>query len=191
MTSAAPSRRIAAGKRRPRLRQGRATEATANPRRRGHGKDECPALIPRRISSEKTLSAGPEVLGWNSLGPEEEGSLLGEIERLPFREFQFQGFIGKRRTVSFGWRYDFNGGGLSKTEDLPEFLVFIRARAEAFAGIAPGNFQQVLITEYGPGAGIGWHKDRSVFGEVLGISLLSSCAFRLRRKAGSSGSATS
>ena len=120
------------------------------------------------------------------LGPEEEGSLLREVERLPFREFQFQGFIGKRRTVSFGWRYDFNGGGLSKTEDMPEFLVFIRARAEAFAGIAPGNFQQVLITEYGPGAGIGWHKDRSVFGEVLGISLLSSCAFRLRRKAGGS-----
>jgi alkylated DNA repair dioxygenase AlkB len=67
---------------------------------------------------------------------------------------------------------------------MPEFLVFIRARAEAFAGIAPRDFQQVLITEYGPGAGIGWHKDRSVFGEVLGISLLSSSTFRLRRKAG-------
>jgi alkylated DNA repair dioxygenase AlkB len=40
----------------------------------------------------------------------------------------------------------------------------------------------VLLTEYGPGAGIGWHKDRSVFGEVVGISLLSPCVFRLRRK---------
>ena len=45
---------------------------------------------------------------------------------------------------------------------------------------------QVLITEYGPGAGIGWHKDRCIFGDLLGISLLSSCTFRLRRKAGNS-----
>ncbi|WP_354081155.1 alpha-ketoglutarate-dependent dioxygenase AlkB [Bradyrhizobium sp. S3.5.5] len=32
------------------------------------------------------------------------------------------------------------------------------------------------------GAGIGWHKDRPVFGDVAGISLLSSCTFRLRRR---------
>ena len=49
---------------------------------------------------------------------------------------------------------------------------------KAFAGIAPGSFQQVLVTEYAPGAGIGWHKDRSVFGDVAGISLLSACTFR-------------
>lgn len=120
------------------------------------------------------------------VGPEEERSLLRQIERLPFREFEFHGFTGKRRTVSFGWRYDFNGGGLTKVEDMPEFLAFIRARAEALAGIAQGQFQQVLVTEYGPGAGIGWHKDRPVFGDVLGISLLSSCTFRLRRKGGNS-----
>jgi len=41
-----------------------------------------------------------------------------------------------------------------------------------------------LLTEYEPGASIGWHKDRSLFGEVVGISLLSSCILRLRRKAG-------
>ena len=35
-----------------------------------------------------------------------------------------------------------------------------------------------------PGAAIGWHRDRSVFGDVVGISLLSSCTFRLRRKQG-------
>ena len=34
------------------------------------------------------------------------------------------------------------------------------------------------------GAAIGWHKDRSVFGDVVGISLLSSCTFRLRLKKG-------
>jgi alkylated DNA repair dioxygenase AlkB len=38
------------------------------------------------------------------------------------------------------------------------------------------------VTEYAPGAGIGWHKDRSVFGDVVGISLLSPCSFRLRKR---------
>ena len=114
----------------------------------------------------------------------DERSLLGEVEALPFREFQFHGFVGKRRVVSFGWRYDFNGGGLSKTEDMPDFLLPIRQRAAAFAQIRADDLQQVLITEYGPGAAIGWHRDRSVFGDVIGISLLSSCIFRLRRKEG-------
>jgi alkylated DNA repair dioxygenase AlkB len=115
------------------------------------------------------------------LSQEEEQFLLQLIVPLPFREFEFQRFTGKRRIVSFGWRYDFNGGGLTKAEDMPEFLSGLRARAETFAGIAPGALQQVLITEYTPGAAIGWHKDRSVFGDVVGISLLSSCTFRLRR----------
>jgi alkylated DNA repair dioxygenase AlkB len=41
-----------------------------------------------------------------------------------------------------------------------------------------------LVTEYSPGAAIGWHRDKAEFGDVIGISLLSSCLFRLRRKAG-------
>ena len=116
----------------------------------------------------------------------EEHSLLEHIRVLPFREFEFHGFTGKRRTVSFGWRYDFNGGGLTKTEDMPDFLSGIRARAERFATMESQELQQVLITEYSPGAAIGWHKDRSVFGDVVGISLLSACTFRLRRNAGKS-----
>ena len=40
------------------------------------------------------------------------------------------------------------------------------------------------MTEYSPGAGIGWHKDRSVFGDVVGLSLLSPCTFRLRKRTG-------
>ena len=43
---------------------------------------------------------------------------------------------------------------------------------------------KVLVTEYSPGAGIGWHKDRPEFEEVIGVSLLSPCLFRLRQKRG-------
>jgi alkylated DNA repair dioxygenase AlkB len=118
------------------------------------------------------------------LSDEEEQDLVHSIKDLPFREFEFYGFTGKRRVVSFGWRYEFNGGGLMKTDDIPQFLGMYKARAERFATTAPGALQQVLITEYGPGAAIGWHKDRPVFGDVVGISLLSPCNFRLRLKSG-------
>jgi alkylated DNA repair dioxygenase AlkB len=86
--------------------------------------------------------------------------------------------------VSFGRRYDFNEGGLKGAEEMPAFLLPVRDAAARAFGLEPSNFQQVLLTEYEPGATIGWHKDRSVFGDVIGISLLSSCTFRFRRKAG-------
>jgi len=118
--------------------------------------------------------------------PEEEATLLQQVRELPFKEFEFQGFIGKRRTVSFGWRYDFNERALQKADDILPFLYSLRDRAGAFAGLPASQFQQVLVTEYGPGASIGWHRDKAVFGDVIGISLLSSCRFRFRRKAGTS-----
>ena len=119
------------------------------------------------------------------IAPESEDALLQQLPSLPFKEFEFHGFQGKRRVVWFGWRYDFNGGGLRQTEtELPSFLAPVRAEVAAFAHVKPADLQQVLVTEYRPGAAIGWHKDRSIFGIVIGISLLSPCRFRLRRKSG-------
>jgi alkylated DNA repair dioxygenase AlkB len=118
------------------------------------------------------------------ISPDEERALVERLPALPFRAFEFQGFLGKRRVVSFGWRYDFNLMKVEKTDDMPAFLLPLRERAARFAGLEPAALQHVLLTEYGPGAAIGWHKDRSVFGEVIGISLLAPCLFRLRRKAG-------
>jgi alkylated DNA repair dioxygenase AlkB len=103
---------------------------------------------------------------------------------LPFKEFEFHGFLGKRRTVSFGWHYDFNGGGLKQAGEFPEFLVSLRQRAAEFAALEPSALEHALLIEYRPGAGIGWHRDRPQFGDVIGISLLAPCTLRLRRKAG-------
>lgn len=113
-----------------------------------------------------------------------ERELLDLIRLLPFREFEFQGYLGKRRVVSYGWRYDFNEKTLRRADDMPAFLRSLREVAAAFAEVAPEDLQQALVTEYGPGAGIGWHRDKAMFGDVIGISLLSPCVFRLRRKAG-------
>jgi alkylated DNA repair dioxygenase AlkB len=115
---------------------------------------------------------------------EEEAALLDQIRALPFRDFEFHGYLGKRRVVSFGWQYEFNGRGLVKANDFPPFLLSLRATAARFAEMDAERLQHVLVTEYGAGAGIGWHRDKAVFGEVVGISLLASCTFRLRRKAG-------
>jgi|ERR1051325_8245578 alkylated DNA repair dioxygenase AlkB len=113
---------------------------------------------------------------------DEEAALVARVRELPFREFDFHGFKGKRRTVSFGWKYDFSGQALQKADDLPDFLLSLRARAASFAGVEPAALEHVLVTEYSPGAGIGWHRDKNVFGQVVGISLLSPCVLRFRRK---------
>jgi alkylated DNA repair dioxygenase AlkB len=114
----------------------------------------------------------------------EEAALLQAIPSLPFKEFEFHGFVGKRRVVSFGWHYDFSGVGLTQAGDLPDFLLPVRENAARFAGIAPAALEHALLLDYPPGAAIGWHKDRPAFGDVIGISLLAPCTFRLRRKTG-------
>jgi len=116
--------------------------------------------------------------------PAEERALVGRIAGLPFRAFEFHGHLGKRRVVSFGWRYDFGAGGLQPAAPIPDFLLPLRARAAAVAGLDPDAFAHVLATEYAAGAGIGWHRDRPEFGVVAGVSLLSPCVIRLRRKDG-------
>jgi alkylated DNA repair dioxygenase AlkB len=73
-----------------------------------------------------------------------------------------------------------------KTNAVLPFLLPLRERAAAFAGLAPDRLQHVLITEYRPGAAIGWHRDRANFGDVIGVSLVSPCTFRMRRRCGTS-----
>jgi alkylated DNA repair dioxygenase AlkB len=114
----------------------------------------------------------------------EEHDLVERLADLPFKEFEFQGYRGKRRVLSYGWQYDFNRMELQRTEDMPAFLLPLRERAARLAGLEASEFQHVLLTEYAAGAGIGWHKDKPMFAEVAGISLGSPCVFRFRRKAG-------
>jgi alkylated DNA repair dioxygenase AlkB len=118
------------------------------------------------------------------LSTKEEGDLAAWLATLPFQAFQFRGFEGKRRVVSFGWQYDFTRSHLVKADDMPAELLPVRARAAAFVDVAPEDLQQCLLNEYLPGAPIGWHRDRPMFEKVVGISLLAPCNFRLRRRVG-------
>jgi alkylated DNA repair dioxygenase AlkB len=136
------------------------------------------------ISSRKTGPDFPEGFRYRPelIGPADEDRIIVRVRELPFRDFELHGYTGKRRVVSFGWHYDFSGRRLQKADDIPHYLLALRETAAAFAGMEPEELQHVLVTEYGPDAGIGWHRDKAVFGEVVGISLLSPCVFRMRRK---------
>jgi alkylated DNA repair dioxygenase AlkB len=128
----------------------------------------------------------PEGLAYAAdfLGEAEEAALAGRMDALDFRPFEFHGFLGKRQTVSFGWSYRFDGSGLGEAPPIPLWLHPVRARAAAFAGLAADQLEHALLIKYEAGAGLGWHRDRPVFGDVIGISLLSPAPLRFRRRDG-------
>jgi len=116
------------------------------------------------------------------LGADAERELLERIRPLPFREFEFHGYLGRRRVVSFGWSYRYDERRLQRAAPIPPFLLPLRERAADFAGLPAGAFTQALVAEYRPGAPIGWHRDKPVFEDVVGVSLLAECVLRFRRR---------
>ena len=118
----------------------------------------------------------------NILSPDEERDLVRRFQALPFAPFEFHGYQGNRRIVSYGHRYDYAARTLRQAEAIPDFLAPLKDAAGRFSGIPAGNFRQALITEYAPGAGIGWHRDKPMFEDVVGLSFLAPCTLRLRRK---------
>ncbi len=143
-------------------------------------------MPPPQLSLFEAAPARPEGLVYapGFVDEEEERALAGRIALLPFKPFEFHGFTGNRRTVSFGLHYAFDGSGLRDAEPIPGWLHPLRARAAALAGREAEEFVHALVIEYAPGAGIGWHRDRPVFGDVVGISLLAPAPLRFRRRAG-------
>jgi alkylated DNA repair dioxygenase AlkB len=157
-----------------------------HPVRRVHIKDPHPMAVNQPTLFDLSLSGAlPEGFAYRPevISPEVESRLLAEIARLPFQPFQFHGFEGKRRVVSFGWRYDFSAHKALPADPIPSFLREVCYEVQAASGFVLPCVEQVLITEYAPGAQIGWHKDRPVFGSVMGLSLAAPCRFRLRKVA--------
>ena len=111
---------------------------------------------------------------------EEELALVGAIRDLTFGTVTFRGVEAKRRVVQFGWDYRFETRKATPTEPIPSFLIPLQQRAGALVGLNPERLEEILVTEYQPGAAIGWHRDAPPFGIVIGVSLLSSCKMRLK-----------
>ena len=113
---------------------------------------------------------------------DEEAALIAEMNAMDLAPFRFHGWTGNRKTQSFGWRYDFDDASFSPTEPIPDWLTPLRDKAAAFAGVGLDQIAHALLARYDPGAGIGWHKDRSVFDRVVGVSLNSLATLRFRQR---------
>jgi alkylated DNA repair dioxygenase AlkB len=129
----------------------------------------CPAELPEGFLYTQSF-----------LNESEESDLLSTIRQLDFQPFEFQGYTAKRRIVEYGWEYDFTSRAASTTQPLPEFLLPFRDRAATFANLPPRSLVEAVVTEYPPGAPIGWHRDVPQFEVVLGISLAAPCRMRLK-----------
>ena len=114
--------------------------------------------------------------------PGEEQRLIASIDAAELSPFRFHGWLGKRLTASYGWRYDFDDASFAPAEAIPDWLLPLRAKAARFASLEPGELVQALLIRYDQGAGIGWHRDRPVFEHVLGISLGAPATMRFRRR---------
>ncbi len=113
---------------------------------------------------------------------DEELELIARINSADLAPFAFQGWLGKRMTASFGSDYDFEKGRLFTAPPVPEWLLPLRGRLAQWAGLQPDALVQALVIRYDPGAGIGWHRDRPLYGTIMGLSLGATESLRLRRR---------
>jgi alkylated DNA repair dioxygenase AlkB len=113
---------------------------------------------------------------------DEERALVERLGALDLSPFRFHGWVGNRKTQSFGWRYDFDDASFTPADPLPDWLEGVRDKAAAFAQLEPDAFVHVLLARYDPGAGIGWHRDRDVFEQVVGVSLGTPATLRFRQR---------
>ncbi len=112
----------------------------------------------------------------------EDAELAARIDAAPLQPFEFGQWRGKRLTTHYGRAYDFTRGRLDEAPPLPDWLLALRGKLAPLAGLDPTELQAALLIRYDPGAGIGWHRDRPQYGEVLGLSLGADCVMRLRRR---------
>ena len=115
------------------------------------------------------------------LTADEERQLVHIVQSLPLEAAVYKEYRARRRVVAFGGRFDYSNHVLLPGPPIPEWLVPLRERAAAWAGLPGGDIRHALIAEYSPGTPLGWHRDVPDFEAVVGISLAGMAALRFRR----------
>ena len=138
------------------------------------------------LQGELFAAAAPIVPGLRlvpeAVTPLEEAELAARIDAAPLKPFEFGQWRGKRLTAHYGSAYDFARNRLAEAPPLPDWLLDLRQRLALLAGLDPAALVAGLLIRYDAGAGIGWHRDRPHYAEVLGLSLGAPCTLRLRRR---------
>ena len=115
------------------------------------------------------------------LDAREADEVTARVAAVEYSTFQMHGVTAKRRTAHFGWTYAYDSRNGEPGRPIPEFLLPLRIRLAEWASIPPESFEEALVTEYPPGAGIGWHRDAPMFGDVIaGLSLGAPARMRFR-----------
>jgi alkylated DNA repair dioxygenase AlkB len=118
----------------------------------------------------------------DAVSAEEDAELARLLDAAPLAPFRFGQWQAKRLTASYGSGYDFTRQRVAEAPPMPEWLLALRDALAPLAGRRPEEFVQAQLIRYDPGTGIGWHRDRSQYGEVIGLSLTAPATFRLRRR---------
>jgi alkylated DNA repair dioxygenase AlkB len=143
-----------------------------------------PALFPEKGQE----SPGVEPSGFRYqeqiVSEEEEAHLAAGLEQLELKPFEFHGYLGNRRVINFGLKYDFSHRSIQRADDMPPFLNDLLSRVASFAGCEVEAIRQIGVNQYRAGAGIGWHKDKPEFGVIVGVSLLAPATMRFRKADG-------
>jgi DNA oxidative demethylase len=114
----------------------------------------------------------------------EEESLLRRFASMELEPVVVRGHAARRTVRHYGWTYDFDSWGLTPAERPPAYLDDLRARCADLTDIEPEAWEEVLVTRYAPGDGIGWHRDAATFGPVVvGVSLGGDAVMRFQRRA--------
>jgi alkylated DNA repair dioxygenase AlkB len=143
------------------------------------------AAMPSRPSRAVTAPPAGLVYEAHLLSLEAERDALAAIESLTFNEIRMHGVVAKRTARHFGFDYDYERRGLiQEAEPVPDWILPVRERAAALAGLEPEALVEALVQRYPEGAQIGWHRDAPMFGTVVGVSLLASSRMRFRRDVG-------
>jgi DNA oxidative demethylase len=138
------------------------------------------ARQPTLFASDDALPPGLEYRP-GFISEDEERDLVRQVEGLEFSRVEMRGAVAKRRTAHFGWTYGYDARTSQPGTPIPPFLLPLRARAAEWAEIPADDLGEALVTEYPGGAGIGWHRDAPMFGDVIaGVSLLSGCRMKFR-----------
>ncbi len=115
------------------------------------------------------------------LSPDEEHALLEQAKDLDYSEVRLHGQVARRVVRHYGADYAFESATVTPGDPLPAWLEPTREKAAALLGVPPAALAEALVTRYPTGATIGWHRDASPFGDVVGVSLASACVMRFQR----------
>lgn len=123
------------------------------------------------------------------LTAEDESKLLAQVQSWSEaweRPVLRPGLLPSRREMRcFGWNYVTRGRNLVASEPLPVPLAEAMSRWLTNGGVDAALLEQVIVTRYREGAGIGWHTDAPVFGDAVAtLSLGVDWRMEFRRRAG-------